>query len=1395
MRQLNVKLALILIVSGSLVLAGVFLVHYLQASRIANAFLWHAQRAEEEDRPDQVANYLKRYLEFRPHDIEERAHLGRVLASDRLAVSARTRENALFVLEPVIAREPDRMDLRRLVVRLSMAFTPPRLEKAKEHLDILEKALPDDGEVAHYLGELFQADKKDPQGLEKAVQWYTTSVEKAPERIATYVRLAGLLREPLNRAEQADGVMDDMVRANAQSFRAYLFRGRYHLKNGSLDKAGQDLERARELALDDADVLLALADLAGARSKWEAARADLQRGLERFPKDARFYQARSRLEVQAGQRRQAVECLRQGVNVLSGQAQADLLWTLANLLIDDSDWTQAEAVVGRLSQTGSAPTAVQYLQGRILLGREDWSQAARLLERARFVLGTAPDLNKELLVQVDLSLGQCYDRLNEPTRQLEAFRRVVEADQQSVPGRLGMAAALRALGQTGEAIKQYQQLADLPQAPVQRWIELARLQMERILVSGLGEWKEVEEALQRAERAAKAQPSTSDEQPEAVELVILRTQILVAQDKVPEARQLLANAWEAHPKQTVFGVGLAEIEERQGHWEEAWALLDSVARQAGSDSVEVALARARYWANRRSPEAGAAVVKLGEHLDQLKPDDQARLLEGLGDAAFRLGELKDAERFWSRLAELPRHSKDLHLRLLLFDLALQAGDEQCMQQALEAIRNIEGSQGVLARYGAALRLIWLAKNGHKEGLEEARGLLDQVAAQRPTWPAVALAKAEIATLTGNPEQAILHYRSAMSLGDHSPRVVRPLVQVLYQCQRFSEADQEIRRLQKQALSGEMSRLAAELSLRTQDPVRAERIALDALKADSTDYRDFLWVGQILAASGRNPQEAEQKLRRAVALGEAHAETWVALVQFLVVRDRKPDAQAVLDEAQSKLPPDQAPLALAQCQELLGRLDQAQNHYRAALAAKPDEAFVLRSVAGFFMRTARPHDAEPLLRKVLARQVKVSDHDVSWARRGLAVVLAAGGGFRQLPEALALVGLRLDPAGNLVEDKPLPPEDAPEEQRARARVLASFKLRSLREKAIALLEELRQRHALSADDQFLLVQLHEAAGSWPKACEHVRELLASQGRKPLYVAHYAQGLLHEKKLDEARAWIAELEKWEKDHQAEPGSLGSVDLRVLAYRLEGKPDDAVSLLKAHVTRSGAKPEEIITLIGLYGRLHRLPEALKLCEQCWKTCPPDVASAASLAVLRGGKPADQQCAQVEDWLNASQQKNGPSTALLLQMADLQDLRGRYKESAGLYRKVLELDPKNVVALNNLAWLLALKEGRGEEQMINQAIESSGARPELLDTSAVVYLALRQPDKAIAALERAANLDTPTGTRYFHLARAYQLANNPAEAAKAFRKAKELGLQRTQLHPVEQIACGAVFDALDRE
>src|SRR4029453_7359005 len=92
-----------------------------------------------------------------------------------------------------------------------------------------------------------------------------------------------------------------------------------------------------------------------------------------------------------------------------------------------------------------------------------------------------------------------------------------------------------------------------------------------------------------------------------------------------------------------------------------------------SDEVDLRLARARYWVQRRNAQTRAELAKLEVGMDGFADADQDRLLNGLAEANYHAGHLKEARVLWNRLAGRESFRGDLRLRLVRLGPALRGG--------------------------------------------------------------------------------------------------------------------------------------------------------------------------------------------------------------------------------------------------------------------------------------------------------------------------------------------------------------------------------------------------------------------------------------------------------------------------------------------------------------------------------------------------------------------------------------------------------------------------------------------------------------------------------------------------------------------------------------------------
>src|SRR5205814_1618881 len=144
-----------------------------------------------------------------------------------------------------------------------------------------------------------------------------------------------------------------------------LARARYRARYGfpGVDPAA-DIARALEVAPDDAEVLLAAADLARRKGDLDTARARLEHGLDKHPDSAALYQAMASLETGAGRPEEAVSWLRKGIEAQPKgrrDAKAAMAFLLADTLVDLGRPDDAEAAIKDLRTDGLRPELISYL--------------------------------------------------------------------------------------------------------------------------------------------------------------------------------------------------------------------------------------------------------------------------------------------------------------------------------------------------------------------------------------------------------------------------------------------------------------------------------------------------------------------------------------------------------------------------------------------------------------------------------------------------------------------------------------------------------------------------------------------------------------------------------------------------------------------------------------------------------------------------------------------------------------------------------------------------------------------------------------------------------------------------------------------------------------------------
>ena len=1426
MRTLNVRLAAILLVISVVFGGGVYLLHGYQIKKNASMFLKQADIEEERAKKaaEEGNSWLKQkalkdvvrclgwYVRLMPDEVEVRERLGMILAEWSEDVDAENRgrlfQQAFGLLEATVGMDPERNDARRQLVKMAMAMR--RFQDAKDHLQgFLLKESPKNPELLEQLGQC-QIRMGD---YDAAMTSLRKAIECGPDQITAYAALAGLLRSRFSQPKEADGWMEKLVEANPKSSKAHFLRSRYLSAVGLHDEALQEVSKALQLAPDDLEVLWLAATCNQAKGEYDEARRCAARGIKLHPDAVVMYTILADIELRAGNRDEAVAALEQGLKATDRNAQ--ILWGMANLLTDLGKLEEAEKNIKELRTTEYPRQLIDYLSARIEYVQGHWRNAKEGFEKVR---GSLVMSNRAK--QIDVWIGKCYGQLGNRDQQLKAYRRALSADPTFIPAKAAMTDAFLAAGQVNEALDEFRQLAvggSVAPASAALYARMLLLKNMRLPPQNR-DWKAVEDALNAAEKAL----------PDSPQIPILRAEALLAQDRADDAEKLLREARDKDTKQPTFWRALTSLADRRGDWEQAEKLLREADELFG-DTTERRTAWAQHLVRRHGKEATERLRKLAENTESFSDDQRLQLWSGLLSAAMQVNDTEQIDLFCRKIAE--KQPNNVNIRYMLFERALRAADQPAMERALKEIEQVAG-QGSYWLYGQAVLLYLSGKDEKDEKnrtatLQQAINLLAKAHELRGDWSRIPLMEAGVYDALGQPDRALENYRRAFGMGERNPNGVRRTVQLLMQTRQYAEADQMLRQLEREQpqLAPELSRAGAEVALQQGEYDRALEMAQKAASADSKNYLDHLWLGQMLGILGsrakamKQDQKAEEllgnaakALRSAAELEPKLPQTWVALIRFYSIVGEVDKAEKATEEAKLNIPAKEAPLALAQCYEAMHKTEDAEKQYEAALEAAPQDIAVARVVANFYARTGKLQSSEALLQRIIDGKVQGENSDLVWAKRQLALIYAARGGYDNLQKAQKLLELAGSEASAL-------------EHRALAQVYAADPQRLKRDRALLLLENMLEDQTAIPSDQLKLANMYEAAGDWIKASNLYRSLVATYPKEPRYLVAFIEALLRHNEVSSVEMYLNRLV------EIAPEWFVTLSLRADLLCAKNQPDIAFDLMKKFVDEADAQSKDRDTRLRLAAdKLNRLgrrltkpeqkpdadkfldqaetwyrayakenparnlllavflgargktDEALELLEKSMNSSTPQDFSRACIMISQTKVTDEEQSHRLDRILEKAIKKFDRHLAILLSLAELRTRQTQYDEAESYYREVIEKNPKNAVAMNNLAVLLALQGVKLDEslKLVDKAIEIAGPLGAMLDSRASVYMARDEPEKAVADIT-AAVADSETPVRLFHQAQAYQQAGQFEAAKKAWEKALEKNLSPDMLQPLE--------------
>jgi len=779
-----------------------------------------------------------------------------------------------------------------------------------------------------------------------------------------------------------------------------------------------------------------------------------------------------------------------------------------------------------------------------------------------------------------------------------------------------------------------------------------------------------------------------------------------------------------------------------------------------------------------------------------------KLLFGLVEIFDRMGDDAEVVRIYQRITA--RRPTDVAAWELLCERATRSGDGNAMRIARTTLANLDAS-------GKSITLVeaWtVVANKQSEAARPSIESLVRSFGALPVRADVCLALARLNLLTGNRTEASKMFERAVRL---EPLRYPPLQAYLaFLAQTGSEEPLLNRLTRDHRWAGEPFRRAVRGAVRELTPDQARQFIGKARPFVEREPGGHGWLGETYASAGCTV-EAREAFLVAVEQPVTTADDWLRLA----IRMTATDGAKVLELASKKL---SAPFFYAMAAAFAESPNTPKN-WEPPYPSPVERKLFTQARLALKLSQFQRSESIALLDRFLESQPPAAD--AAWARRNQAMLLAVRGGAGDRAKAMKLLATSDDTAGETSEEK-----------RSTAAVLTLLSRfvdgvdrKAVLERAIRVLKELTAE-TKSPRDEFLLAQLYRASGDRTASSATLKRLLQSDPKNLEFnlaaIEDFAeacsfdagepvvQRLLGSYPTDfrvlataarfECQAGRAEqareiAESYLRTADPAAGDLPAKSTRVaelldeLARRPNVRKTPAgkamiASAIEKYEALVQTKPEAIVPLVGLIALDERPAEAFARIEKAGTGVPAGLRATAGLAALRVGGGSIRQFEIVKSWLDQAFSIEPDSTTLKLSEGELYALRQDYPSAEKAYQTVLDKEPRNVLALNNLAWILAPRPESAIRalELVDRAVSEIGLTGELLDTRARVRIAAKQFDLAEKDLVEALTQDK-TALRMFHLALAKQgqTPSRPEEARDAFRKAKDRGLEAKAVHPAD--------------
>ncbi len=1357
--RINYKLIIVLVI-GLVLLAGsaIGLRKWFRTKTVSGGYA-DGKRAYEQGDWAEATDKLGKYIAVRKDDVE----ILKMYAQAQLNIRPVTQGNvqqAISAYRQITRLDPNDVEAVQKItdIYLSMRAYNEVKSKAEEFL-----ASGEDPNISLNLAKALIGLRR----FEEANHNLMEIVEKYPNFIPAYEILAAYsMRRPEHFETDPQVWYEKAITNNPESAMAYIIRGAWNRMNNDKEATMADLKVAEKLDIENFKTTIRLAREYVLAEEPNKAIEILEHVQKQNEDDIDLWTAKSLAALAKEDKKLMVATADQALEKL-GYKSWDFLELATELYINGEDYAKAEKTLDKMSSQGDNRAQALFFRGLIESQKNNKLKAAELLREA-------VDLGYKTS-RARILLAQAYSETGDLSSGIQQLRALVNEMPDSFQAHVNLAKLLSQNDDPTSAAEEAQQALQINPSSSEAMMLFIRNKSKSLTRAGVpknhAEWISLEE------KVAKFAPYNK----EMDDVIIFnKFKLALYRSDVEKAKRLFQNLENVYPDSMQTQLAKTELLLNERDIDAAKAEIEKMIEnypdrgEPYSYMVQILLAEGKY---------DECLLVAKDAIGSIE-NESSRLQLALvvADIAKNIDQEESVIELLKTVYEQFPESVTLKRKLLTFE-EINSDPEQAAK-IIEEIKEIEGNDGWQWKYEKA-KSIYLAE-GQKDSTEMTN-LLEEAANTNPSNLEISLLRGAAYVQKNDLVAAVSTYKQALARWPSEPKVIIPLISLLYQTENFTEAEELISH-------------ASELKI--QDPTLDKLQVYSLMKGGS--YQDVSELLNSLIENDPNDNslklslallylrekkfDQSQELLDQIDDEERSFSVEVAKIELLNAKGDFEQSMRAADELIERFGTAQSYITRGRNFVMIGKNDLAEKDFLKAVEVKPENIECWLVLTDFYRISQNDSKARETINKAISKMPE----NTNLLKKAI-ILYGASGSEEDLEHSGELIDQAL--SAN--------PEDV-DLRLLKSRFLISTRNNANVIKAVEILEGLIETYPNVAgawqllanvsiqnnnpdralfycekglahspsDPQLLLLKAKVGMETSPfSAVKILNDLLERNPGEidiiiPLAQAHIKTGNINEaiemlkQKIetanlqDKRRLNLMLATAYEKDRQSERAT------EIFEKLAEDSDDEALLYTRANLLIEESKWADLIKLVSKWSANNK--DNLDVCH----------------VISRQLIMNDEMNAKAtaEDILKRLRASDPTNLETLSNLGLVYQLNGKPAESADIYEEILNIQPNNIVAINNLAWILAENKGEFDKavQLATRGLELAPNYEDLYDTRGVIYYRMGEYDKAVEDFQNNLKLIPPgkaeAAGAYFHLGRLYAEIGNSSKAVENLNRAISL-------------------------